>query len=158
FAFGLIHGCGFASVLREAGVGTNGTSVVTPLVCFNLGVELGQLAIAAILLPLIWKLKPAFPMRWVLATSVNLIAVGSYFLSQRIFGPSVLADMFMLAGLALECLCFWIYMLVHCIRNENLGHGEKIAWTVIVIIFAVYGALIYAAFKRKNRETLRVDA
>jgi len=32
FAFGLIHGCGFASVLRELGVGTHGTSVVTPLV------------------------------------------------------------------------------------------------------------------------------
>ena len=31
FAFGLIHGCGFASALREAGVGENGTSVITIL-------------------------------------------------------------------------------------------------------------------------------
>jgi hydrogenase/urease accessory protein HupE len=86
FAFGLIHGCGFASILREMGVGEDGTSVVTPLVWFNLGVELGQLAIAAIVLPLIWKLKPAFPKRWVPATSVGLIILGSYFLAQHLQG------------------------------------------------------------------------
>jgi hydrogenase/urease accessory protein HupE len=85
FAFGLIHGCGFASVLREMGIGTHGTSVVTPLVCFNIGVETGQLAIAAIMLPLIWKLKPTFPKRWVPATSVGLIVIGSYFLVQRVW-------------------------------------------------------------------------
>jgi len=85
FAFGLIHGCGFASALREAGVGAHGTSVVTPLVCFNLGVELGQLAIAAIALPLIWKLKPTFPKRWVPVTSVALIVIGSYFLIERVW-------------------------------------------------------------------------
>ncbi len=85
FAFGLIHGCGFASVLREMGIGTHGTSVVTPLVWFNIGVETGQLAIAAIMLPLIWKLKPAFPKRWVPATSVGLIVIGSYFLAQHMW-------------------------------------------------------------------------
>jgi len=85
FAFGLVHGCGFASVLREMGIGTHGTSVVTPLVCFNVGVETGQLAIAAIMLPLIWKLKPAFPKRWLPATSVGLIVIGSYFLVQRVW-------------------------------------------------------------------------
>jgi hydrogenase/urease accessory protein HupE len=85
FAFGLIHGCGFATALREAGVGAHGTSVVTPLVCFNLGVELGQLVIAGVMLPLIWKLKPAFPTRWVPATSVVLIVIGSYFLVQRVW-------------------------------------------------------------------------
>jgi hydrogenase/urease accessory protein HupE len=85
FAFGLIHGCGFASILREMGVGTNGSSVVTPLVWFNVGVELGQLAIAALVLPLIWKLKNSFPKRWVPVTSVALIILGSYFLMQRVW-------------------------------------------------------------------------
>lgn len=85
FTFGLIHGCGFASALREAGVGANGTSVVTPLVCFNLGVEIGQLTIASIMLPLIWKLKPTFPKRWVPASSIALIVIGSYFLVQRVW-------------------------------------------------------------------------
>lgn len=85
FTFGLIHGCGFAAALRELGIGANGTSVVTPLVCFNLGVELGQLTIAAVMLPLIWKLKPTFPKRWLPATSVGLIVIGSYFLVQRVW-------------------------------------------------------------------------
>jgi hydrogenase/urease accessory protein HupE len=85
FGFGLIHGCGFASVLRDLGIGANGTSVVTPLVCFNLGVEFGQLVIAAVMLPLIWKLKPAFPNRWVPATSIGLIVIGSYFLVERVW-------------------------------------------------------------------------
>ena len=85
FAFGLIHGCGFASVLREMRIGENGSSVVTPLVCFNVGVELGQLAIAAVMLPLIWKLKPAFPKRWVPASSVALIILGSYFFVERVW-------------------------------------------------------------------------
>jgi hypothetical protein len=85
FAFGLIHGCGFASVLRELGIGSNGSSVVTPLVCFNLGVEIGQLAIATLLLPLIWKLKSIFPKRWIPVTAVGLILVGSYFLTDRVW-------------------------------------------------------------------------
>ena len=38
FAFGLIHGCGFTSLLRDAGVGANGGGVVAPLISFNLGV------------------------------------------------------------------------------------------------------------------------
>ena len=88
FGFGLIHGCGFASVLREMGLGANGTSVVTPLICFNLGVEAGQLAIAAVMLPLIWKLKPRFPKRWLPVTSAGLILIGSYFLVDRLWPRS----------------------------------------------------------------------
>ena len=57
FSFGLIHGFGFASALREAGVGARAGGVVLPLFGFNLGVELGQLTIAAIALPLIWRLR-----------------------------------------------------------------------------------------------------
>src|SRR6185295_3996903 len=40
FAFGLIHGFGFASVLRELGIGANGGGVAVPLFSFNLGVEI----------------------------------------------------------------------------------------------------------------------
>ena len=42
FAFGLIHGFGFASVLRELGVSWNGSGIAVPLFSFNLGVELGK--------------------------------------------------------------------------------------------------------------------
>ncbi|MBI2478742.1 MAG: HupE/UreJ family protein [Planctomycetia bacterium] len=50
FAFGLIHGFGFAGVLRELGLPTFG--LVRSLVAFNIGVEAGQLAIVLILFPL----------------------------------------------------------------------------------------------------------
>jgi hydrogenase/urease accessory protein HupE len=80
FGFGLIHGCGFASILREMGIGQDGTNPVLPLACFNLGVELGQVAIAAVALPIIWALREKLARRWTVASSVALIAVGSYFL------------------------------------------------------------------------------
>lgn len=51
FGFGLVHGLGFASVLR---VMLPAEHVVVPLLGFNLGVELGQLVIVAIVLPLAW--------------------------------------------------------------------------------------------------------
>ena len=87
FAFGLIHGFGFASVLRDLGVGSNGTGVAMPLLSFNLGVELGQIAVAAIVLPLIWKLrtKPIFVERWVTACSVAVALAGSYWFIQRVW-------------------------------------------------------------------------
>jgi len=57
FAFGLVHGLGFASVLRDLGVGATAREVAIPLLSFNLGVELGQLAVAGLLLPMIWMVK-----------------------------------------------------------------------------------------------------
>jgi len=86
FGFGLIHGFGFASALREVGVGEHGGSVAVPLVSFNLGVELGQIAIAAIALPLIWKLRsqPQLARRWIPATSSVVGVLGAYWLIQRV--------------------------------------------------------------------------
>jgi hydrogenase/urease accessory protein HupE len=87
FAFGLIHGFGFASVLRELGVGANGSSIAVPLISFNLGVELGQLFIAGLALPIIWKLRerPMFLQRWVPACSVLVAILGSYWFVQRVW-------------------------------------------------------------------------
>jgi hydrogenase/urease accessory protein HupE len=50
FAFGLIHGLGFASALREIGLPRRG--LVLALVSFNLGVELGQLLVVGLALPI----------------------------------------------------------------------------------------------------------
>ena len=50
FAFGLIHGFGFASVLADLGLPQE--SLLIALVAFNLGVELGQLAIVGVFLPI----------------------------------------------------------------------------------------------------------
>lgn len=56
FAFGLLHGMGFASVFAELTSST--TNMIVAVGAFNLGVEIGQLAIVAIVLPfLIWARK-----------------------------------------------------------------------------------------------------
>jgi hypothetical protein len=52
FAFGLIHGFGFASVLSEFGLPADRELVA--LVSFNVGVEMGQLVIVAALLPILF--------------------------------------------------------------------------------------------------------
>ncbi|MEM6734376.1 MAG: HupE/UreJ family protein, partial [Myxococcota bacterium] len=46
FAFGLLHGLGFAGVLGEIGMPTD--AFFTALLAFNVGVELGQLAVIAV--------------------------------------------------------------------------------------------------------------
>lgn len=85
WCFGLIHGFGFASVLRELGIGTNGTGVAMPLFSFNLGVEIGQIAIAILVLPVIWRLhkSPNFVKRAVPAFSVLVALAGAYWLIER---------------------------------------------------------------------------
>ena len=84
FGFGLVHGFGFASVLRELGIG-RGVDAAVPLVAFNLGVELGQLAIACMMLPLIWRLakRPWHAARVVPVCSVVIAALGAWWLVER---------------------------------------------------------------------------
>lgn len=55
FLFGLIHGFGFAGVLTELGLPSK--ALVISLVGFNVGVELGQLAIVAVFLPIAFGLR-----------------------------------------------------------------------------------------------------
>jgi len=55
FGFGLVHGFGFASVLVE--LGPPQAALLLALVGFNLGVEVGQLAIVAVFLPLAYGLR-----------------------------------------------------------------------------------------------------
>jgi hypothetical protein len=50
FAFGLVHGFGFSFALRET-LQFAGSHLLTSLLSFNLGVELGQLAVLAVLVP-----------------------------------------------------------------------------------------------------------
>jgi hypothetical protein len=58
FLFGLIHGFGFASVLMDLGLEKE--TLLIPLVSFNVGVELGQLAIVSVFLPFAYSLKDNF--------------------------------------------------------------------------------------------------
>lgn len=85
FAFGLVHGFGFASVLGDLGVGRGGQGIAMPLFSFNLGVEVGQIVIAAVVLPILWKLRQqeAFVKRGVPVLSAIIALAGTFWLLQR---------------------------------------------------------------------------
>ena len=55
FGFGLLHGMGFASVFGD--LNAQSGSLVMNVLAFNLGVEIGQLAIVSLLLPLLLALR-----------------------------------------------------------------------------------------------------
>lgn len=87
FLFGLIHGMGFASALRDLGLGTMPGSVMWPLLKFNLGVEAGQLAVAALLLPLLLRAKSKserYANRIVVIGSGMVAAIGAYWFITRL--------------------------------------------------------------------------
>jgi hydrogenase/urease accessory protein HupE len=87
FIFGLIHGLGFASVLKDIGLGRLPGGVVWPLVRFNLGVETGQLGVAVLLLPLLAFLRRSARRydRIVIAASILIALCGAYWLITRVF-------------------------------------------------------------------------
>lgn len=91
FAFGLIHGFGFASVLADLGLPRD--SLLLALVAFNVGVELGQMAVVAVFLPLAWSMRRQWIYRrGVLAGgSWLVIAIASVWLVERIFEMKLLA-------------------------------------------------------------------
>ena len=84
--FGLIHGLGFASALRASGLGANGAPIAVPLLSFNVGVEVGQLAFAAAVLPLVWRLRrwPPFDRRGIAVVSGAVATLGLLWLLQRL--------------------------------------------------------------------------
>lgn len=84
FFFGLIHGFGFANVLRETGLPTTG--LVRCLLSFNVGVELGQLAIVLLLLPVaLWLGKWRHGRRTIVALSLVLALFGAAWFVDRAF-------------------------------------------------------------------------
>jgi hypothetical protein len=90
FGFGLVHGFGFASVLADLGLPRD--ALLLALVGFNLGVELGQLAIVVLFLPLAFALRRTrFYRRWVMVGGSLLIALlASVWLVERAFGLRLL--------------------------------------------------------------------
>ncbi len=83
FAFGLIHGFGFASVLADLGLPRD--ALLVALVGFNLGVEAGQLAIVAAFLPLAYALRGTWFYRRVVFTggSALIAVIAGIWLAER---------------------------------------------------------------------------
>ncbi|MES0872547.1 HupE/UreJ family protein [Sinimarinibacterium thermocellulolyticum] len=83
FAFGLVHGFGFAAVLGELGL-PDGLRVLS-LLAFNLGVELGQLAIVLVAVPLAYAMRAHRIYRSVLLRlgSLAVAVVAALWFAQR---------------------------------------------------------------------------
>jgi hypothetical protein len=84
FAFGLLHGFGFASVLADLGLPQG--ALALSLAGFNVGVEIGQLAIVAVFLPLAYLGRNTWFYRQLMTSGSALIAlVATVWLVERAF-------------------------------------------------------------------------
>lgn len=90
FLFGLIHGFGFASVLTDLGLPHG--SLLLALVAFNLGVELGQLAIVAVFLPAAYAIRDTALYRRAVFVGGSLLvaAIAAAWLVERAFDVELL--------------------------------------------------------------------
>jgi hydrogenase/urease accessory protein HupE len=87
--FGLVHGFGFANVLREFGLPRE--ALGWSLFSFNVGVEIGQLFIVLLVataLAIVRRRSETVGMRVAFAGSLIVIAAGTYWFVQRVFFPA----------------------------------------------------------------------
>lgn len=84
FLFGLLHGLGFAGVLTELGLPRHAYGAA--LIAFNIGVELGQLAVIALAALLtLWFIRKTWYRRYiVIPASLAIAATGLYWTFQRL--------------------------------------------------------------------------
>jgi hypothetical protein len=85
FGFGLIHGFGFAGVLTDLGLPQD--SLLLSLFSFNIGVEIGQLAIVVSFLPLAYLLRRSwsYPRLVLIGGSLAVIAIALIWFTERAF-------------------------------------------------------------------------
>ena len=83
FGFGFVHGFGFANALSE--IDAAGARLAPMLAGFNAGVELAQLAIVALVLPVLWMLSrgAGYARRWMPAASVATAVTGAVWFAGR---------------------------------------------------------------------------
>lgn len=86
FAFGLLHGFGFAGALVE--IGLPQTDIPLALLCFNVGVELGQLAFIALLLGLVALLRRlvTLPQTVPIAAAYSIGTIATFWVFERLDG------------------------------------------------------------------------
>ncbi len=87
FAFGLLHGFGFAGALSEVGIPQH--AVPLALLFFNVGVELGQLAFVAAVFGFAWLVRLAavrVPSGWQRAVAYGVGSVAAFWVIERTVG------------------------------------------------------------------------
>lgn len=87
FCFGLLHGLGFASVLSTKLDGIPRNQLAGPLLGFNVGVELAQIAILVVAFVLLWPLRKWTPQVRVIGSAVVAL-VGIAWVIQRLAFPN----------------------------------------------------------------------
>ena len=84
FGFGLIHGFGFANVLVDLGLSS--VTLAISLLGFNVGVELGQLAIVLVFLPIAFLIRKTAFYRYVvfMGGSVLIAVIAAIWFAERV--------------------------------------------------------------------------
>lgn len=84
FAFGLFHGLGFAGLLVDLGIPNN--LFISSLLSFNIGIELGQLLILSLVIPLIYlfRHKGWYP-KVITIVAILISSLAFFWVGQRLF-------------------------------------------------------------------------
>lgn len=92
FIFGLIHGFGFAAVLADLGL-TNSTLVIA-LIGFNIGVEIGQLCIVIVFVPIAYSLRHSrfYQNTVIYGGSVLVVLIASAWFIERAFNQAIFSQ------------------------------------------------------------------
>lgn len=101
FVFGLFHGFGFASVLGD--IGLTDEFLVYSLLGFNIGVEIGQLIIIALIFPVLFLIRKwkSYP-KVLIGGSIFLILASIYWIIERVFDVNLGVE---------DTITYWLYEL-----------------------------------------------
>lgn len=99
FVFGLFHGFGFASVLGD--IGLKDEFLVYSLLGFNIGVEIGQLVIIAMIFPILFLIRnrKSYP-KILIGGSIFLILASIYWIIERVFDVNLGVE---------DTITYWLY-------------------------------------------------
>lgn len=86
FAFGLLHGLGFASVIEDKLEGIPRNELIGALFGFNVGVEIGQIFVLLLAFLLLWPLR-RYTVHVQKYGSIMIAAAGLFWFVQRVFFP-----------------------------------------------------------------------
>jgi tetratricopeptide (TPR) repeat protein len=132
FGFGLIHGFGFANVLQELGLPRGG--LILSLVGFNLGVEMGQLAIVGVALPWAYALRHLWVYRRVVLElgSAATAGIALLWFVERAFDLSPLLSVAPGVDLRAELARLAPFVLAHLVHPLIIIGGALLVMLVVM--------------------------